>query len=416
MLNRINIAIFYVFSIYPIVGFITMKTTNIAAGNLLGVLLFLLLPLILITREPNEIKFPTYLKFYLVFVALTIFSDFINGKIDMPFNYAYRNGYIKTFLILFTIENTYVNKILVKNLKKIMFIILTITFVVIILQVVIGPMFLVRESFMAGRPAAYYRAPSIFSWIDNPTDLGFTIPMIISILVSENYLTNTNKRNYILYFMGSVISLINRSRWIMVSMIVVSWQIIKYGKDKSTIYIKYIFSIVLFLLITYQVLFLSGIDVNKIIEERILESKSSSLEEKSAGTRILAVYLFIQFFPESPIFGTGGVMKSDLVHTLRGRSSQIHVGFLSLFYYYGLVGGIIYLAFLYYLLKRLKFVAETTNYWGSYYALLTFPIANLTLVSFGLFNMGVVMAMVFHKFYEQQLLSGEEVNEIEEYG
>ena len=70
------------------------------------------------------------------------------------------------------------------------------------------------------------------------------------------------------------------------------------------------------------------------------------MKEKSAGTRILAVYMFLEFFPENPIFGTGGVMKADLVRAIRGRSSQIHVGILSLFYYYGLVGGFIYLFFL----------------------------------------------------------------------
>lgn len=125
--------------------------------------------------------------------------------------------------------------------------------------------------------------------------------------------------------------------------------------------------------------------------------------EGSAGTRILAFKLFFEFYPEKPIFGTGGIQTEELIKARAGRTSQIHVGFLSLFYYYGAVGGIFYILFLYHLFKRLHYVARNTRFWGSFFAMMAFVAANMTLVSLDVFKMGVILALVFHKYYESLL-------------
>jgi hypothetical protein len=90
-----------------------------------------------------------------------------------------------------------------------------------------------------------------------------------------------------------------------------------------------------------------------------------------------------------------------LLHALRGRSSQIHVGYLSLLYYYGLIGGLIYLAFLFSIAKETLRVAKRTFHWGPFFAILQFILTNLTGVVFDLFMMGMVMAIFYHKYYSQ---------------
>lgn len=84
---------------------------------------------------------------------------------------------------------------------------------------------------------------------------------------------------------------------------------------------------------------------------------------------------------------------------LNGRSSQIHVGYLKLFYYYGLVGGILYLTFLGLLLKRMWGIGKVSSYWGGFFAFLAFAIANLTLVKFDLFHYGLLLAILFSNFF-----------------
>ena len=88
--------------------------------------------------------------------------------------------------------------------------------------------------------------------------------------------------------------------------------------------------------------------LNQILKDRILESSNTNEETRTMHTRVIAIEAFIRCFPDAPILGAGNTKYSagakgqwnyKLTTFLAGRSSQIHVGFLSLFYLYGLVGG-----------------------------------------------------------------------------
>lgn len=91
-----------------------------------------------------------------------------------------------------------------------------------------------------------------------------------------------------------------------------------------------------------------------------------------------------------------------MVELLAGQSSQIHVGYLKLFYYYGLVGGILYLAFLSSLLVRLWKRAKNSGYWGGFFAVLALSIANLTLFELSLFYYGLLLAIIFANHFHLQ--------------
>jgi len=71
-------------------------------------------------------------------------------------------------------------------------------------------------------------------------------------------------------------------------------------------------------------------------------SDKNNINQTSAGTRILAFKAFNDLYWDNPLgtgpirYGMGGTGKQDykLRSFLKDRSSQMHVGYLSLFYMY----------------------------------------------------------------------------------
>jgi len=181
------------------------------------------------------------------------------------------------------------------------------------------------------------------------------------------------------------------SRWIMLNFIVISSQIIWVSKNKLLNFLKYLLYGLSIVIIVVVVAYFSGIDIQKFIDNRLMSN--------SANTRILAFEVFFKVFPENMFFGTGGVDTAEVEMLLRGRSSQIHVGYLKLFYYYGIIGGTIYLTFLVLLLRRLWRMAKYSNYWGGFFALLGFAVANLTLVRLHLFYFGLILGIIYSRYY-----------------
>lgn len=176
--------------------------------------------------------------------------------------------------------------------------------------------------------------------------------------------------------------------------------------------IRYLFILPFILVISFFVLNFAGIDTSSIVKDRILESNKSDISQKSAGTRLLALKAFNKFYWDHPFlgvgsikYGMGGTGKQDyrLRSFLNGRSSQMHVGYVSLLYMYGLVGGILFLSFLFLLLKKLYKNAKVVKVWAPFLGFLGFAIANLTLVSFNVFHMGLIIVLVVDKYYNQNL-------------
>jgi len=85
---------------------------------------------------------------------------------------------------------------------------------------------------------------------------------------------------------------------------------------------------------------------------------------------------------------------------LAGRSSQIHVGYLSLFYYYGIIGGGLYILFLYHILKDFYRSARITNMWGPFFGFMSFVIANLSLNYMRPWAIGLLLCLVFKQYFD----------------
>ena len=99
---------------------------------------------------------------------------------------------------------------------------------------------------------------------------------------------------------------------------------------------------------------------------------------------------------------------------LHGRSSQIHVGFLSLLYYWGIIGTILYSLFLYYLLKKLYRISKVTKNWGPFFGWEGLVLANLTLVYLGPDQSGLYLSLVVVKYlHDKHLLQYKKVQTVE---
>ena len=120
-------------------------------------------------------------------------------------------------------------------------------------------------------------------------------------------------------------------------------------------------------------------------------------------TRFKAIENFIVFFPREPIFGTGVHLTDEILSASKSvGSSQIHVGYLSHLVSYGLVGSFFLFGFWYLIAKKLLITAKQTNYWGSFFAFLTFLWAQATLVHFSIFYYGLIFALVFDKYIQDR--------------
>jgi len=179
-------------------------------------------------------------------------------------------------------------------------------------------------------------------------------------------------------------------------------------KNKVLKFLKFaLFAPILFGAIVISLDF-SGINATEILKERIFETNKKNISQTTAGTRILAFQALNKFFWDQPIlgkgnikYGMGGTGKQDykLRSFLRGRSSQMHVGYASLLYLYGLIGAFFFLAFLISLLKKLYQTGKVMGVWAPFLGFLGFALANLTLVYFKVFEMGLILILVADRYY-----------------
>lgn len=142
-------------------------------------------------------------------------------------------------------------------------------------------------------------------------------------------------------------------------------------------------------------------NIQKVIDDRILE-KSTNMA--SANARLKSLEVFLIKFPEHPILGVGPATGKDVIQLLQGVAPIIHVGYLSYLYFYGLAGFLLLILSLFYLLKNAWIVGTKYVFWGSFYGLLAFCIANLTFVYFNLSEMGVLLAVIYVKYFNDKSL------------
>ena len=405
---------FYALVFYPALSFIVSKGSGMVTDYIFGVgcLLFLLSRLYNIYKTGTNLVLPNYVLFYGLFalyvmISLALRSDTL-AKLGLV-KFLYSNSIFLTPIAFLIIENTSFSSKYLRRSITILTVFLVVAAIVSVIQV-FEPLFMVKKDYLVeglsyDRMSQYYGENptqksnnvsrflqgyrySIYSYIGG-LSVGLDSLAVFSLLIA---LKSRRKINYVIYFIsGALISFLSSARWIMLNFLIVASQGVWTKKNIVFNLLKYLLYMAILLFLMVTVMEFSGVDVQRFIAERLLSD--------SASTRILAIEVFGQVFPDNPILGTGGVDTEEVERLLAGHSSQIHVGYLKLFYYYGLFGGILYLLFFGSLMLRLWRMAKKSNYWGGFFALLAYGAANLTLVEHDLFYHGLLLALIFSKHF-----------------
>jgi hypothetical protein len=356
-----------------------------------------------------RLKLPWYLVFFILFTLYHIASILVNETIPSGSNkivYFLTDINIKACLLFFIIENTVFDRKFIRSLNKILLVVVIITLIVSLIQIKF-PAFFVAERIAFDPENQYFsekRIYSIFSWI-GLNSIGITFPILVSVLIS---FYGTNKNKLMLIIISSVVvSFLTKARYVMISALIVMSQLLFVSKmsvkRKTNIVLIFIFSLVIF----YGISRAFDYDIQQVVDDRILE-KSGNLG--SFNSRIISYYVFLRVFPDNPLLGVGPETQDNVVRLLAGHAPIIHVGYLSYLYFYGIIGCLFFFTFLFLLLQYAWKIGEKRNFWGSFYGLLAFCVANVTMVYFNLSEMGIIMAVVYLKYFSQPLTKANNSN------
>ena len=377
---------------YPFWAWLCFTLTNKPINIIVSVIL---IPIALYLVVYVNRRLPKYLILLIVFTLYHLGSVFINETIPAGSNkifFLLADPNIMACLFFVIIENSVFNNEFIKTMNKLVLLIVVLSFIVSLIQIKL-PNFFFNAAL---DPELGYtegnRCSSIYSWT-NLNSLGISFPIMISILVSVY-----EKKKYTLPFIilsGIVVSFLSKARYVMISGIVVLTQLFFNTKTSA---IKKASFVVIFLAGIYFINIAAqnfGYDINEVINNRILEKEN---DMGSAKARIQSYEVFLIAFPQHPWFGVGPETKKDVVDLLDGVP-LIHVGYLSYLYFYGVIGCLILFFAIFFLLRDAWKVGKRDNFWGIFYGLISFCLANLTLVYFNFSEMGIVISLIYLRHF-----------------
>ncbi|NJK98272.1 MAG: hypothetical protein HC905_28185 [Bacteroidales bacterium] len=132
----------------------------------------------------------------------------------------------------------------------------------------------------------------------------------MSLIVCEA-LKVKSKYTWILFFIGAVVSFLNKSRFMMLNFLIIFALIPIYIKLKISTVFKGFVIIVLILSATLVIAKMINFNIGEIVNERILEKDRKNLVQTSAGTRIIAFQVFAQLFLKTLLLEKECFIHSD---------------------------------------------------------------------------------------------------------
>lgn len=384
-----------IYPFYPLWAYVMVKFVRFPLDK---VLIFILLPIVLYYLYNMAVRVPAYLAFYLMFTFFHLGTIYTNNLLPLNTNWVnffFSDTNVFACTLLFVVENTNFDEAFIKRMSKNLLIIIALSTFVSILQIKDTTIFYNIEDDVNEYVAFYEegRNFSIYSWTGSNT-VGITFPILISILLS--YYDFRSKPFPLIALSGVIVPFLTRARYVMISAIIAFSQLLLVKtiplKKKFTVIMAFIVGIFMILIVCEIV----GYDINKIIDERILEKGN---DMGSAKTRVLSYEVFKAKFPEHPYFGVGPKTRQDVLDMLGGEALIIHIGYLSYLYYYGIFGASLLFLALLFILRDAWLVGRRLNFWGSFYGLLTFAIANATFVYFAFHEMGIILAVIYMRYY-----------------
>lgn len=344
-------------------------------------------------------KFPKYLTFFALFTAYHIGSTIANNLVpkDMNIVYFLLSDYkILALAFMIIIENTDFDKEYISKMSKCIFFIVVMSFIVSLIQTRDSQIFYNTHILVEGIDLSFLeekRIYSIYSWI-NASTVGISFPILCGILI-ERY-GSKQSLLFIILICALTVSFLTKSRYAMVSTVVVFMQLFFSRRSffMNLISLGFLGLIGIFIMLNIAKEF--GYNIDEVISERILEKDGDMV---SAKARIISYEVFMQKFPENPILGVGPSTRDDVKQLLGEGIPIIHVGFLSYLYFYGFLGCFLFFSAIYYLLYRGWMVGRKYKFWAVFFGIVSFCLANLTLVYMELGDMGILLAILYLRYY-----------------
>ena len=342
----------------------------------------------------KSLRIPKYIYPLILFFIYSSAWDFFNGRYEQLgiIKLIFKNYSLHTIAILLIIENENINYKFIKGSIKIFKIIAIISFIVIIYQFLINSYFFTPiVSNLLSVDIDYFRNTSIWGWL-SPWGVGLSFLPIMAIIINQDLLEKNLIQSFLWLGVAGIVAFLTNTRWIMINFLLLLFLpivLMQGSKIKNIIFS--IVSSVIVLLLLFEIFSLSGINLEKYYNDRIMN--------KSADTRVLAFKLFSESFPQNPFLGTGVRVDEELKMALGNRSSQIHVGYLSCLYEYGIIGSLLLFTFWVLVARKFYRIAKVSKQYGIFIGFLCLIFANLTFVTYSIFEIGLIFLFIFDRFY-----------------
>jgi hypothetical protein len=356
----------------------------------------------------KDFYFPKYLYFLIFYILFILIWSFFNGNFERKgLLFSEFREQVSTFLIILLISNIKFSDIFIHYSIKIIKLTLYLATIVSIIQF-LNPSFLDASHLYKYKnfenPQLEFntiyevRRLSIFGYTDL-NELGLSFLPLMTVLMG--YLILNKSKIYFDYFQVLLISALSNTRYVMVGALIIFFSYLRSLKLNLMGYLKYYLILLISLIVLLFFLQLLGYNVWDWFYLRLFPEQTVT-----KTTRYGALENFLIFFPKVALFGTGVHLTPEIaLASVFVGSSQIHVGFLSHLVSYGLFGSFLLFGFWFSLLKSFYKTAKITNYWGSFFALIIFLWANTTLVMYSIYYYGIIIAIIFDKYFKDKSLS-----------
>ena len=394
-MNKLTQNLFqWMYPFYPLWAWIAFSFLHFPIEK---IFIFMLLPILIYIIWIIKVRAPAYLIFFTLFTIYHICSVFYNGLMPTttsPFLFILSDPNFLACVAFWVIENTNFDDEFIKKMNRHILWIVALSLVVSVIQIK-KPTFFFNAAFDDDEVfIGDGRIASIYSWVSLNSG-GVSFPILISILL--NYFSLGSKLFPLVTVSGVIVSFLTKARYVMISTIIAFLQLllIRTIALRKKIYVIGFFIIGIAAIIGAAQM--AGYDINTTINERILEKGN---DMGSAKTRLLSLDVFMMKFPENPYFGVGPKTRDDVVDLLGGEAPIIHVGYLSYLYFYGFFGAALLFLALICLLWDAWLIGKRNDFWGSFYGLLGFALANFTFVYFNFSEMGIILAVIYMRYYK----------------
>jgi hypothetical protein len=337
--------------------------------------------------------------------------NFFNGYFENKglFKFLFTNMHLYNVLLLFLIYNMrYSDKFIKYSLLFIQ-----LYFVILIagqmLQFFINPDLFVPDfwspDFVTDPTIYEIRRPSVFALVSDH-EIGISILALFALYFG--YSINVKKMPWIWLLLGVLYAILTNTRYIMAGMVLVLFQFY-FGVSTTSKRLKYFITLFIAIIIGYYLIVnVFGYKFETFYKERLFAE-----QDITKTSRYFAVEIFAEHFPKHPWFGTGVNLTPEIAKEIKGRSSQIHIGYLAHLVSYGIFGSLLLFGFWFSVLRSFYKRARITKFYGSFFAFLMLIWANVTLVSYEIFYIGIIYAFIFDKYYyDRYLISKHKNNDI----